>query len=98
MSSSNRPADTWVPQYFLASVGAGGLAVSFFLWLYMWIPHPGQQVPVFEDIFAAWTAGSPLARTMIALVPTAAVLAIALSQLFSGVLYVDLPRTPWLPF
>jgi len=45
-----RPTDKWVPQYFLASVGAGGLAVSFFLWLYMWVPHSGQQVPVFEDL------------------------------------------------
>lgn len=67
MSRTSRPADSWVPQYFLSSVGAGGLAVSFFLWLYMWIPHPGQQVPVFEDIAAAWAKGDPLTQTMIAL-------------------------------
>lgn len=67
MSLTARPADNWIPQYFLASVGAGGLAVSFFLWLYMWIPHPGQQVPVFEDIAAAWASGGTLTQGMIAL-------------------------------
>ena len=65
MSSTSRPADTWVPQYFLSSVGAGGLAVSFFIWLYMWVPHSGQQVPVFEDIAAAWAQGNPLTQAMI---------------------------------
>ena len=67
MSNLQRPADNWIPQYFLASVGSGGLAVSFFLWLYMWIPHPGQQVPVFEDIAAAWATGGTLTQGMIAL-------------------------------
>lgn len=62
----NRPADTWTPQYFLAALGYGGLAVTFFLWLYMWVPHPGQPVPVFEDIAAAWGTGGALDRTMIA--------------------------------
>lgn len=70
-----RPSDTWVPQYFLASVGAGGLAVSFFLWLYMWVPHPGQQVPVFEDIARALVKGDPLQMAMI----VGAMLAIAVA-------------------
>lgn len=66
MTASRRPADAWVPQYFLSSVGTGGLAVAFFIWLYMWVPHPGQQVPVFEDIMAAWNTGKPLMQAMIA--------------------------------
>ncbi len=66
MSTTSRPADTWVPQYALSSVGAGGLAVSFFIWLYMWVPHPSQQVPVFEDIAAAWLNGDPIMQAMIA--------------------------------
>lgn len=61
-----RPADTWSPQYFLAALGYGGLAVTFFLWLYMWVPHPAQPVPVFEDIAAAWAKGGALNRAMIA--------------------------------
>lgn len=60
-----RPSDTWTPQYFLASLGNGGIAVAFFLWLYMWIPHNGQPVPVFEDISAAWAAGNPVQQAMI---------------------------------
>lgn len=37
-------------------------------------------------------------RTMTILVPTAAMLAIGLSWIFGGHLYIDLPVTPWLPF
>ena len=56
-TSYSRPADTWSPLYFLASLGAGGLAVTFFMYLMFWVPHPGQPVPVFEDIMAAFTSG-----------------------------------------
>ncbi len=56
--SQSRPADTWSPLYFLASVGAGGLAVTFFMFLMFWVPHPGQPVPVFEDIMGAFTGGA----------------------------------------
>lgn len=58
MTTSSRPADTYSPLYFLASVGAGGLAVTFFMYLFFWVPHPGQAVPVFEDIMAAWANGN----------------------------------------
>jgi hypothetical protein len=85
MTRSTRPADIWVPQYFLSSVGAGGLAVSFFLWLYMWIPHPGQQVPVFEDIARAWGTGGLLQQAMIA----AAMIAVA------GFAFVNLKLLVW---
>src|SRR6056297_2519088 len=54
-----RPADSYSPIYFLASLGAGGIAVSFFMFLMFWVPHPGQPVPVFEDILAAWATGAP---------------------------------------
>jgi hypothetical protein len=60
-----RPADTWSPLYFLASLGAGGLAVTFFMYLLFWIPHPGQTVPVFEDIARAIAAGNALEQTLI---------------------------------
>jgi hypothetical protein len=59
------PADNWGPLYFLASVGAGGLAVTFFMWLYMWTSHPAQPVPVFEDIAAAFATGNALQQGMI---------------------------------
>ncbi len=56
-SVHHRPADAWSPLYFLASLGAGGLAVTFFMYLLFWVPHPNQPVPVFEDIMAAFTSG-----------------------------------------
>lgn len=43
----------WSPTYFLAALGAGGLAVSFFMWLMFWLPHPNAPVPLFEDAIAA---------------------------------------------
>lgn len=62
-----RPADTYNPTYFLASLGAGGIAVTFFMYLMFWVPHPGQPVPVFEDIAAHWANGGTLAQVSIAL-------------------------------
>ncbi len=66
METITRPADRYSPLYFLASVGAGGLTVSFFMWLMFWVPHPGQSVPVFEDIARAAATGSPAMIGMIA--------------------------------
>ncbi|MCK8463952.1 hypothetical protein MUY35_08835 [Aliiroseovarius sp. S1339] len=54
----NRPADKYSPLYFLASVGAGGLSVTFFMYLMFWVSHKGQPVPVFEDILAAFSTGT----------------------------------------
>ena len=54
---ARKPADTYSPLYFLASLGAGGVAVSFFMYLMFWVPHPDQAVPVFEDIAAAFATG-----------------------------------------
>ena len=65
MSTLTRPADRYSPLSFLASLGAGGTAVTFFLWLYFWVKHPGQPVPVFEDIAAAFTGGGALMKAMI---------------------------------
>ncbi len=48
---AKRPADTYSPLYFLASLGAGGLTVTFFMFLFFWVPHPNQPVPIFEDIW-----------------------------------------------
>lgn len=54
---TSRAADKYSPLYFLASVGAGGLTVTFFMYLMFWVPHPGRPVPIFEDIAAAWAGG-----------------------------------------
>lgn len=60
-----RPADRYAPLYFLASLGAGGLAVTFFMYLMFWVPHPDRPVPVFEDISQAFGAGSVAMQTAI---------------------------------
>lgn len=66
MTHATKPSDNWAPQYFLASVGAGGIAVAFFIWLMMWVPHPGQTVPIFEDIAAHFGAAGLLSQAMMA--------------------------------
>lgn len=49
---------TYSPIYFLAALGSGGLAVSFFMYLMFMIPHKGHPMPTFEDLTATFTAGS----------------------------------------
>lgn len=57
----SKASENYVPLYFLTSVGAGGLAVTFFMYLMFWVPHPVRAVPIFEDIVAAWaTSGGAL--------------------------------------
>lgn len=63
---SQKPADTYSPLYFLASLGAGGLSVTFFMYLMFWVPHEGRPVPVFEDISTAFAGGGlPLQAAII---------------------------------
>lgn len=57
-TQTTRPADNYAPLYFLGSLGAGGLTVTFFMYLMFWVPHKGRPVPVFEDITAAFANGS----------------------------------------
>lgn len=52
-----RMGESYSPLYFLAALGAGGLVVTFFMWLLFWVPHPGRPVPIFEDILAAFRQG-----------------------------------------
>src|SRR6056300_426108 len=66
MSVGTKPSDTYSPLYFLASLGAGGLSVTFFMYLTFWVPHKGRPVPIFEDLLAAFGAGSPLRDVAIA--------------------------------
>ncbi|NVK96253.1 hypothetical protein KQ247_16880 [Ruegeria pomeroyi] len=76
-SLPQRPADSWSPLYFLASLGAGGLAVTFFMFLMFWVPHPGRPVPVFEDILGAFrNGGLPLKAAILVAVIGIAVFAV----------------------
>lgn len=63
--TTNRPSDAYSPIYFLASLGAGGLSTTFFMYLFFWVPHKGRPVPIFEDIMAAFGSGGLLMQGMI---------------------------------
>ncbi len=56
--------EKYSPLYFLASVGAGGLATTFFMYLLYWVPHPGRPVPVFEDIMAYLSTADILGQSV----------------------------------
>lgn len=66
-NSLKRAADSYSPLYFLTSLGAGGLAVTFFMFLMFWVPKNGRPVPTFEDISAAFSTGTPLLQGAITL-------------------------------
>lgn len=57
-SSASVATTSYMPLYFLASLGAGGLSVTFFMYLMFWVPHSGRPVPVFEDILSTFQTGS----------------------------------------
>jgi len=44
--------ETYTPLYFLAALGNGGLAVTFFMFIMFMLPHKGTPIPVFENIVA----------------------------------------------
>jgi len=44
-----KQVENWSPLHFLAALGAGGMVVTFFMFLLFWVPHPGQPVPVYSD-------------------------------------------------
>lgn len=62
LSMPKNMKERYSPLYFLASVGAGGLATTFFMYLMFWVPHPDKPVPVFEDIMAHLASASLLAQ------------------------------------
>ncbi|WP_420408619.1 TsoY family (seleno)protein [Hoeflea sp.] len=54
------------PVYFLSSLGAGGLAVSFFMYLMWMTPHKGQPIPSFSTLSAAAQGGDLFTQAVIA--------------------------------
>jgi hypothetical protein len=57
--------ERYSPLYFLASLGSGGLAVTFFMFLVFMVPHEGRPIPVFEDILAALQQGPAVRQTLV---------------------------------
>ena len=53
------------PLYFLAAVGAGGLVVTFFMYV-MWLtPHKGSPIPHFATLWPLLESGTPLQRLLV---------------------------------
>ena len=70
--------EKYTPLYFLSALGAGGLSVSFFMYLLWLTPHKGQPIPSFSTIVPAFQTGSLAMQIMIALAVTAIVVFAAL--------------------
>ncbi|MCK4708332.1 MAG: hypothetical protein KAU21_06930, partial [Gammaproteobacteria bacterium] len=64
---SNKPDQSWSPLYFLSALGAGGIIVTFFMYLLFWVAHPSHPIPVFEDWTAAFAQGSLMEQILIAI-------------------------------
>jgi hypothetical protein len=50
--------EKYTPLYFLASLGAGGLSVSFFMYLMFFIPHKGVPLTTFDFAYPALLKGN----------------------------------------
>lgn len=56
------------PLYFLASLGSGGLSVSFYMYLMFMVKHPGRPMANFEHILPVLTGGHLVRAVLTALV------------------------------
>jgi len=65
------------PLYFLAALGAGGLAVSFFIYPNFLLPHPGTPMITFDQLYPMLTGNDKLTSSLLSV----ALLAIALLSL-----------------
>jgi len=59
--------ENYTPVYFLASLGSGGLAVSFFVYFMFMVDHPKTPVATFDFLFPVLTGGNPVISAIIAL-------------------------------
>lgn len=57
--------ERYSPLFFLSSLGAGGLAISFFMYLMWMTPRPGQPIPSFNTLVPAFQDGGLAMQAMI---------------------------------
>ena len=55
----------WSPLHFLAALGAGGMVVTFFMFLLFWVPHPGRPVPIYNDWLSHFQASGIVEQAII---------------------------------
>lgn len=56
--------DQYSPLYFLAALGAGGLSVSFFMYLMFMIPHKATPIPTWESLIAVFQSDEIMRQVM----------------------------------
>ncbi|WP_068087865.1 TsoY family (seleno)protein [Polycladidibacter stylochi] len=66
MSTFKNLGERYSPLYFLSSVGAGGLAISFFMYLMWMTPHKGSPIPSYSTLMPLLKNGSTIQQAMIA--------------------------------
>jgi hypothetical protein len=59
--------ENYTPIYFLSSLGAGGLTVSFFVYFMFMVDHPKTPVATFDFIYPVLTGGNPVISALIIL-------------------------------
>jgi hypothetical protein len=69
--------DDYSPLYFLAALGAGGVAITFFIYLMFLVPHPDTPMVTFNHLWPIVTGPDPVQAVLVG----AAMLAIALFSL-----------------
>ncbi len=65
MKYRSRLGDEYSPLYFLASLGSGGLLVTFFMYLMFLVPHKGLPIPIYESLAAGLGKGDPFTASAI---------------------------------
>nr|WP_017754327.1 hypothetical protein [Calidifontibacillus oryziterrae] len=63
--------EKYSPLYFLASLGAGGMGVSFFMYFMFLIPHPDFGMPTFNHIYPYLTGDNKVVAGLIVFVTLA---------------------------
>ena len=53
------------PLYFLSSLGNGGLAVSFFMYLMFMVKHPDTPIPIFNHVYGVLKSGNMISALFV---------------------------------
>jgi len=56
--------DDYSPLYFLAALGSGGAAVTFYVYLVFMVPHPDAPVVTIDHLWPILSRGNPLAGAL----------------------------------
>lgn len=62
---NKNPSLTYHPSYWLAALGAGGMAVAFFMYLMWMVPHNNAPIPTYEHWQAQLSSGGFLSVVVI---------------------------------